>query len=157
MSVGFTFEGGRDLERALGELARGTSKGAARRAAKKTLKPVADAADASHFEIAITSKLTPRQRARVRGDFAGNVLSMYVGPVDDDGQGAPHAHLIEFGTGPRFHEETGKYVGAVMADPFMRPAWDMHSGDMLKRLGEHLWAEIEKSQRRNAAKAARGK
>lgn len=33
-----------------------------------------------------------------------------------------HGHLIEFGTGPRYHEKSGKYVGATPAQPFMRPA-----------------------------------
>ncbi len=155
MSVGFKFEGGRDLERALGELSRSASKAASRRAVRKTLQPVAEAADASSFVIAVTSKLTARQRARARSDFRPSVLTLYVGPVDDDGQGAPHAHLQEFGTMPRSHA-SGKYVGAVMADPFMRPAWDAHSGTLLPRLGAHLWEEIEKSMQRAAAKAARG-
>lgn len=155
MSVGFSFEGGKDLERALGELARSASKAVSRRAAKKTLKPVAEAADASPFVIAVTSKLSARQRSKARGDFRPSVLTMYVGPIDDDGQGAPHAHLVEFGTGPRFHE-SGKYVGAVMADPFMRPAWDQHSGSLMSSLGENLWAEIEKTMQRAAAKAAKG-
>lgn len=31
---------------------------------------------------------------------------------------APHAHLVEFGTGPRFHKSTGKYVGEMPANPF---------------------------------------
>jgi len=147
-------EGMGDMERGLAALPRGTSKGASRRALKRTLKPVADAADASMFEIAITSKLTARQRGAAKADFARSVVSMYVGPVDSEGRGAPHAHLIEFGTAPRYHA-SGKYVGAVMADPFMRPAWDMHSGDMLKRLGREIWVEIEKALARAARKAAK--
>lgn len=155
MSVGFEIEGFRDLEKALADLKRGTSKGVARRSIKKVLQPVADTANAiSAFDVKVTSKLTPRQRAGARGDFVRNVVTLYVGPVDDEGRGAPHGHLIEFGTGPRFHK-SGKFVGAVMADPFMRPAWDMHKHDLLERLGRQVWLEIEKTLARAARRAAR--
>jgi hypothetical protein len=148
-------EGFREMERNLAKLKRGTAKGVTRRALKRVLKPVAHAAAASPFEIAITSRLTQRQRRGARFDFGRDVVSMYVGPVDDFGDGAPHAHLIEFGTGPRFHS-SGKYVGAVMADPFMRPAWDAHKATMTKRLGEEIWAEIERAMARAARRAGGG-
>lgn len=142
------------MERALGQLKRGTATGVVRRVLRKTLKPVADAADASMFEIGITSRLTARQRRQARGDFVRSVVSMYVGPMDSEGNGAPHAHLIEFGTAPRFHKD-GKFVGAVMADPFMRPAWDAQRPDMLERLGRDIWAEIEKTVARAERRAAK--
>lgn len=154
MSVGFKVEGFRDMERALAQLARGTAKGAVRRAVKKTLQPVKHMAEASAFTIAITSRLTQRQKGQARGDQGRSVLSLYVGPVDEEGKGAPHAHLQEFGTAPRYHK-SGKYVGSVMADPFMRPAWDAHKGVMLEELGKNIWAEIEKSLARAAKKAAK--
>lgn len=154
MSVGFKVDGFRDMERALAGLKRGTSKAVVRRALKKVLKPVAEAADASMFQIAVTSKLSPRQRAAARGDFIGSVVSMYVGPIDDEGRGSPHAHLIEFGTGPRRHK-SGKFVGAVMPDPFMRPAWDANKHEMLEHLKREIWAEIQKTLDRAAAKDAR--
>ena len=93
--------------------------------------------------------------ARARGDRGAALLTLYVGPVDEDGKGAPHAHLLEFGTGPRYHK-SGKFVGAVMADPFMRPAWDQHRGQMLEKLGANIWAEIEKSLARAERAAAKG-
>ena len=156
MSVKFEFEGGRKMERALAQLPRSTAKGVVRRTLKKTLEPVRDAADAftGEFNIAVTSRLSRRQRRAARADFLGNVVSMYVGPTQEDGSHAPHAHLIEFGTGPRFHQ-SGKFVGAVSPDPFMRPAWDMHRRQLPKRLGELLWMEIEKSLARAAARAGR--
>lgn len=154
MNVGFKVEGFRDMEKALAQLKRGTAKGVTRRSLKKVLKPVAEAADASAFEIAITSKLTARQKVRARGDFSRSVVTMYVGPIDEDGQGAPHAHLIEFGTMPR-HHDSGKFVGAVMADPFMRPAWDAHRPLLLERLGKEVWANIEKTIERARRKAER--
>lgn len=154
MSVNFKMDGFKDMEKALAKLPAGTAKGVTRRSLKKILKPVAYAAEASPFTIEITSGLTARQRQEARGDFRPSVVSMFVGPVDDDGQGAPHAHLLEFGTQPRFLK-SGRFVGAVMADPFMRPAWDTHSGDMLDKLGAEVWDQIMKSLDRAARKAAR--
>ncbi|UWQ29913.1 hypothetical protein [Leisingera sp. M523] len=147
-------EGSGDIERALVELARGTAKGVMRRAMKKSLQPVKRDAENSSFEIAITSKLSPRQRGEARRDRSRTKVSLYVGPVESDGSHAPHAHLIEFGTGPRRHE-SGKYVGAVMADPFMRPAWDANRERMLQILRKEVWAEIEKAVERAARKAAK--
>lgn len=150
------FDGGREIERALAELPRATSKAVSRRAIKKVLEPVADTADAytEHFNIAVGTKLSPRQRGMARSDFAGKVVTMYVGPVQEDGSHAPHAHLIEFGTGPRAHK-SGKYVGFVTPQPFMRPAWDAWSPRMLEELGRLMWIEIEKAVARRAKKAAK--
>lgn len=156
MKVDFDVKGFREMERALAELPRGTSKGVSRRVMKKVLDPVRDMADMlGPFNVAVTSRLSRRQKAMARKtDFTSAVVSMYVGPVEQDGSHAPHAHLIEFGTGPRFHR-SGKDVGAVAPDPFMRPAWDANKGGMLDNLGELMWAEIEKTVARRAAKAAR--
>lgn len=154
MSVSFKVSGFREMERSLAGLKRGTAKGVVRRALKKVLKPVAEMADASAFEIAVTSALTARQRGEARRDFGRSKVSMYVGPVDAFGRGAPHAHLIEFGTGPRYHK-SGKYVGAVMPEPFMRPAWDAVQPVMLENLKREIWSEIEKTLARAAARAAK--
>lgn len=156
MKIEVKFEGAREIERALADLPRATAKAVTRRALKKVLEPVADTADAytEHFNIAVGTKLSPRQRGQARGDFAGNVVTMYVGPTQEDGSHAPHAHLIEFGTGPRFHK-SGKYVGYVTPQPFMRPAWDAWSPKMLDELGRLMWAEIEKTVARRAARAAK--
>lgn len=81
-------------------------------------------------------------------------MVLYVGPVQQDGSHAPHAHFIEFGTGERSHE-SGKSVGSVMADPFLRPAWDMNTAGMLARLRKEVWGEIEKTVERARRKAAR--
>ncbi|AUQ71036.1 HK97-gp10 family putative phage morphogenesis protein [Phaeobacter inhibens] len=155
MSMKMKIEGAGDIERALGALARGTAKGVTRRAMKKALQPVARAAEGSPFVIAVTSKLAPRQKGRARRDQGRSKIAMYVGPVQQDGSHAPHAHLIEFGTGDRYHK-SGKYVGAVMADPFMRPAWDANRERVLEILKREIWAEIEKTVARAARKAARG-
>ncbi|WP_068115239.1 hypothetical protein [Tropicimonas marinistellae] len=150
-------QGFRDAEKALAALPRSTARSVVRRVLKKTLEPMRDTADSysEQFNIAISSKLSPRQRGLARADFAGHVVAMYVGPVQEDGSHAPHAHLIEFGTAERFHKD-GKAVGRINPpEPFMRPAYDLWSATALELLGGYLWAEIEKTVARRAAKAAR--
>ncbi len=157
MKTSFKVEGFREMEKALAQLPRGTAKGVTRRVLKKTLAPVQDVADAfsPHFQIVVTSRLESGQRRSARSDFGQAVVSMYVGPVSQDGSPAPHASLVEFGTGPRFQKSTLRYTGIMPPDPFMRPAWDINKGTMLKRLGELMWVEIEKSVARAARKAER--
>lgn len=148
-------DGFREMERQLARLKQSTAKGVVRRVLKQTLAPVADTADAysPHFQIAVTTRLSPRQRGLARSDFVGHVVSMYVGPVTQDGSHAPHAHLVEFGTGPRYHA-SGKYVGAMPPDPFMRPAWEAHRATILDDLGRKMWTEIEKALARAEARGA---
>lgn len=55
----------------------------------------------------------------------------------------PHAHLNEFGTGPRFHKETGKAVGSMPATPFMRPALDENEAKAKGIIALELAAGIE--------------
>lgn len=157
MAVKMKIEGAGDIERALADMARGTAKGVMRRAMKKSLKPVADlASGVSPFTVAVTSKLTARQRKEARGDTGRSKVVLYVGPVQPNGEDAPHAHLYEFGTGPRVQSTTGRSTGAMPARPFLRPAWDVGTTVMLATLRREVWNEIEKSLERARRKAARG-
>ncbi|GAB5433928.1 MAG: HK97 gp10 family phage protein [Epibacterium sp.] len=156
MAVKMKIEGAGDIERALAALPRGTAKGVMRRAMKKSLKPVAQMAEAaSPFAIAVTSKLTARQAREARRDRGRSKVVLYVGPVDAAGDGEPHAHLYEFGTGPRVQRSTGRATGAMPARPFLRPAWDTSQAMMLATLKREVWDEIEKSLERARRKAAR--
>ena len=65
------------------------------------------------------------------------------------------AHLVEFGTGPRF-QKSGRYTGSVAPQPMLQPAWDMHKSQILEGLGKRLWDEIEKTMARRAKRAAKG-
>jgi hypothetical protein len=150
MSVSMRFEGGRDIERALANLPRGTSKGIARRALRNELRPVKEMAEAfwpgAGEAFKISSQLKRGQRPAVRE--ARSVTVMNVGSFE------PHAHLIEFGTGPRY-TRAGAFRGSVAPQPMLQPAWDMHKGQLLEGLGARLWDEIKKTQARRAKKAAR--
>lgn len=156
MSVSFKVEGFRDMERALADLKRTTARAVTRRAMKTALEPVASMAGSltDDYDIAIGTTLAAHERAQSREDRARSVVTMYVGPVHPDGTHAPEATFDEFGTVPRYHD-SGRYVGQILARPFMRPAWDANAAAVLTRLGEAMWAEIEKSVARAARKAAR--
>lgn len=60
--------------------------------------------------------------------------------------GNPEAILVEFGTGPRFHE-SGKSVGQMPAQPFIRPAFTEGSPVFIRRLGGRLRRIIEGAAR----------
>jgi len=145
------FEGGRDIERALAELPRGTAKGTSRRAMKKELKPIKDTAEmfwpGANDGFRVTSALIPTQRPAVRE--SRSVTNMFVGSFE------PHAHLLEFGTGPRY-TKNGAFRGSVSPQPMLQPAWDAHKGKLLEGLGKRMWDEIAKTQARRAKKAAKG-
>lgn len=81
----------------------------------------------------------------------GAIAEVIIGPD----RRAPHAHLVEFGTLiERFHKE-GKSTGKMPSDPFLRRAWDKHSAGLEKEIASLLRVEIEKSAKRQAARAAR--
>lgn len=55
-----------------------------------------------------------------RGKRRGKLFATAFSAIDR--KKAPHAHLIELGTGPRYHKKTRKYVGRVIGKPFFQPA-----------------------------------
>lgn len=68
-------------------------------------------------------------------------IRLFLGALGGRG-GAPQAHLVEFGTGPRYHE-SGKYVGEMPAQPFMRPAYDAHKRELIADFSKRLLAIVE--------------
>jgi len=159
VSVSMRIEGLRDIERALAQLPASTARGVVRRVMKKELKPVASMANAfwpgaDDDVFKITSKLTASQRRYAQSaGFNSSVVNMYVGANASRYGGTPHAHLIEFGTGPRY-TSAGAYRGSVAPSPMLPPAWDMHKRQILAGLGARMWDEITKTM---ARRAARGK
>lgn len=158
MSLNLRIDGAKDLDKALQALAATTARGVTRRAMTRSLEPVAEAARAAAprdkgdlaAHIGVSSKLTRNQAREMRGQTGRDVQFMYVGP-----QWAS-AHLVEFGTGPRF-KKNGQFVGAMPPQPFMRPAWDQNRDAVLARLTEDIRAELEKTLARVAKRSAKGK
>ncbi len=56
---------------------------------------------------------------------------------------APHQHLVEFGTGPRYHK-SGKSVGYMPAQGFFRRAIDQASGRIENIMRSHAKKPIER-------------
>jgi HK97 gp10 family phage protein len=54
-----------------------------------------------------------------------------------DRKKAPHAHLVEYGTGERYHK-SGKSVGVMPAKPFVRPAWDTNKDRIVRKVVDDL-------------------
>lgn len=153
MTIKLDFEGGKELEKALAQLPRGTAKGVARRAMKKELKPVEDLANLLYpgSDLKVVRTTSRLKRGQPWPKKGASILNMFVGATSI----APHAHLIEWGTGPRRQKTTGRYTGSMPPDPFMQPAWDRYRKGIFKGLGERLWDEISKTIARQAKRKAK--
>lgn len=152
MTVSVQLEGFADLERALEDLSKSAGRGVMRRALIASAEPLVTMAaelapdDPRTFEgdlsssIAVSSKLSPRQRSQHKKMFKDDKASVEVfagaGPV-------PQAHLQEFGTGHHAPQ------------PFMRPAWLATQTAVLNLLKSEMKTEIDKAVMRAARKAAR--
>jgi hypothetical protein len=148
-------EGLKELDKALAELSRSASKAVMRRALERAATPTLLAATALApgglaLNIDVNTRLTKFQRRR-GARLASDEVGMYIGTTFPAGA---QGHLIEFGTGPRYHKN-GKYIGQVAAKPFLRPAWDATKHRVLELISRELWAAIDKVARRAANKAIR--
>jgi HK97 gp10 family phage protein len=133
-------------------------KGVVRNALKKAGQPIAERAKelapfypgpGRHLRdsIKVSTSLKASQR---RGRISDRTsVTVYVGAS------APHAHLVEFGTGPRT-QKNGRFTGQMPPNPFMRTAWDTLKMSSLKIFSDQMREEIYKAARRLAKKAAKG-
>jgi HK97 gp10 family phage protein len=151
--------GARELKAALEALPKRVGKAVLRRALQKAAAPLeADVKQRASAiskrlgtdRISISTKLSRRQR-RGRKKVGQNGAELFVG-AHSSRRG--HAHLIEFGTGPRY-QKSGKYTGVMPAMPYFRPAWEANKGQMLSILQKALWQEIEKAAKRLAKRQAK--
>lgn len=176
---GFKLEGFADLDAKLAALPNNIARGAALRGMKKAgnlmadeqraLAPVEDGTLVASIGVAGKSRNLAglsefgavlrgggsrgQVKAALRGARAGGSsgtrISVRIGPT------APHAHLVEFGTGPRYQKTTGKFVGVMPAQPFIRPAFDVKKGAALTAIKREITVEIGKAQGRLDRKAAK--
>lgn len=137
-------EGLKELENALLQLPRATSKNVMKRALMNAGQPVADMAEslapvktgALQRAISVGSRLTRRQK---KASPKQSGVEVYVGVA----RSLPQGIFQEFGT---VHDAP---------QPFLRPAWDALQTQVLNSVKENLWAEIKKAADRAARKAAR--
>lgn len=147
VKISASISGSKELQDALMQLPKATSKSVMVRALKKAAAPTAalaadlaprDTGDLSK-SIQVTTQLSRRQKAALRSKTDEAVV--YVGPT---GKSGALAHLIEFGT------------AHSAAHPFMRVAWDRTKGTAASLIERELWAALLKSVRTLAKKAAKG-
>ena len=147
MGGSFKFEGFSEIDNALAALPAATSKAVGRRALKKALTPVAEMANdfwpgADPLAFAVSAKLKSGQTPT---EAVANAVVMYVGAAG----AAPHAHLLEWGTAPRYHK-SGKFVGAVAPSPSLTPAWEANRDQVLNGIADVLREEIAATLARRA-------
>ena len=148
--VQIKFEGGKELEAALMELAtKATARNTAMRALKLAATPIRDRWEQLAPEdqgdlkraIKIGNAIKSVQKS-ARGD--GDVVTTFVG-IDESQDRRLHiyAEVQEFGNDSNPPQPAG------------RPAWEEKKHDALNRLADDLRSEIEKTAARAARKAAR--
>lgn len=142
-------DGLRQLDQALAQFTKATAKGVLRRVGIKALGPMADTAASLapddpetpdpdlESSVTVGTKLNKRQASLARRDDGKAFVTVYMGTND------PAGIQQEFGNqnhGPQ---------------PFMRPAFDQHKHGAIKIVAEELGAEIDKTAKRVAARAAK--
>lgn len=108
------------------------------------------------------------KRTRIRKSIAGKQKNnKYIGRyeakaglnVGSKRGTAPHAHFFTLGTANRYHKKTGKFVGRVQPNDFVRRAADEGGPRvivaMTRRITKRLPIEIENLRRRKAAAYAK--
>lgn len=137
----FEIEGLAELDEALRELPRATSRNVLLRTLKEQAQPIADEGSRLAPRLtgklaesyAVSSKLTKRQRVA-----KGSDVEVYVGPTSH-----PKSIQTEFGN---VHQA---------AHPHLRPAFDSNVHKVLDGIKKTLSDEIEKARQRLARKAER--
>lgn len=143
MKTKFRVEGLKELQEALAELPKATSRNVLLRTLKGEGQAIADAGEANApirsgklaDSYTVGTKLSTRQKKQHRKESS---VEVFVGPT-------PHPKSVqtEFGNA---HQS---------AHPHLRPAWDANWRGVLDGIKARLSEEIEKARARLARKAAR--
>jgi HK97 gp10 family phage protein len=168
----FHVEGLKELEQMLDKLSKSMAKTVLRNALKKAGQPIADAAKSMapvgptgnlRESITVSTKLKKSQRPGGYRDRTA--VNVYVG---NDYTKGPHAHLVEFGTGPRVLDKPRAatiggnvvmitHTGQMPAKPFMRPAFEAAKKKALDIFVKEVAAQLLKAVARLKKRAATGK
>jgi hypothetical protein len=153
MKTTMRFEGGKDLDAALGELPKASAKGVLRRVGIKALQPMAEtwrdlapddpATGGNDLKnsIVVGTKLNKRQAALARKDQNKSLVTVYVGTNDPAGIQQEYGNVNH---GPQ---------------PSGRPAFQQEGLGAIeivaKELGDEIKRTVERRAKRAAARAAR--
>lgn len=176
--------GAAELEAALRELPYRVAKTVLRRSLLQAAVPMAEAGQAMaptrdlKARMIVSSQLSKRQRAQAgrsrRATSGTYTVTIHVGE-----RPSRVAHLFEFGSAPRYTTgkgdarrksgaavtsmKAGAYRGRMIAQPYMRPAFDSTAPEVIRGFGVILGRNIEraatrlyKRQAKRASSAARG-
>lgn len=134
MNKNLKIEGMEDLHKSLQKLAKKVDN-------KETTETVYNAAN---------TIVKPAVQSNASGAIKDAVLAKKM-PVSDtfpamaitaiDRKKAPHAHLFEMGSGPRYHSN-GKYVGEMPPRPFFRPGVDASMPRALRYIESELKKKV---------------
>jgi HK97 gp10 family phage protein len=143
MAQKFKVEGLKELEEALKELPRATSRNVLLRTLKAQAQPIAEAGESFAPRLTgglaqsytVGTKLSRRQKSQ---HVKESMVEVFVGPT-------PHPKSVqtEFGNA---HQ---------VAQPHLRPAWDGNVMRVLKGIRDELASQIEAARKRLAKKAER--
>lgn len=148
------FAGGRELEAALGQIAKqATRRNVGRRALRAAGEPILqamidkapdDPRTNGENDLKTSLAMSSRQKSRRGGTYrpeGPKEVTVHIGPTKS---GYPQAMMQEFGT---VHHPPQAYI---------RPAWDAEGGEAaLDRIGEALGEEIGKAVKRQERRAQR--
>lgn len=158
MAVRMHLEGAPELDRMLAQLPRTFAKPVLTGAGRAALTPIVR--DATRLLKGVTTartgtlaksvRVSTQVARRQRGSTPRGAVTVYAGAT------SPHAHLIEFGTGPRYQKSTRRYTGQVPARPFMRPAWDTGKAQALAKFTDELRKRLNRTAARLASRATSG-
>lgn len=160
--TGMRLIGVNELKAALAELPNAIQKRAVREALSTAAQPVADLANQKAPGIgnlrksySVTARIIPSQRSETQRPGKDGVR-VFVGANYSKAAPyyAPHAHLVEFGTGPRY-QSNGKFVGQTAAQPHLRPAWEQSKVNVVATFGPLLGRQVELAAARVARRNAR--
>ncbi len=152
----FGLDGHKELAKAFRQLSETAAKTIAGKAVKAASMPVIDAAQ-RRAPVGPTGNLRASVQAVYRKYSNASVAIV--------GSNAPHAHLVEFGTGPRPASKDGKprrvrfpdgsirmvtTTGSMPANPWLHPAFDEARGAAEAAMAETVRSEIEREGARLA-------
>lgn len=168
------FEGGKAFEDAMKDLSAATAKNCIRRALTAAALPLVGTAT---ILIKVRAIKDPVQVTKIKfskGSAGKRAFSQAMQEGATRAEAAQAAHRanaeakaagdndreVTSGTmniGPIRRAFYGFEFGTIYIapHPFMRPAWDQHKNQMLQDIRWELWDQIERAQKRAAAKAAR--
>lgn len=144
--------GDMQLQRALKRLDRRAEKNAVKRAVRREATRVRRVLKA-HTPVGLTGRL--RRSVTKREKVYGSAFVVVVGP---DYGIAPHAHLVEEGTQPRYRHsaaiEEGQpgqpgYTGVMPAQHFQRRAWGRMVDRVRSRMADNIGNEVEREVARS--------